>query len=41
MFWALDIELVAYSIMFGGGLQVLRSLVIITSVPLILIMAIA
>lgn len=35
------IELVAFSMMFGGGLHVLQSVVVITSVPLILIMAVA
>ncbi|MFJ7469191.1 BCCT family transporter [Peribacillus frigoritolerans] len=38
IFWALVIELVAFSMMLGGGLQVLQSLVVITTVPLILIM---
>lgn len=41
IFWALVIELVAFSMMFGGGLHALQSVVVITSVPLILIMAMA
>ncbi|WHY58508.1 BCCT family transporter [Peribacillus simplex] len=34
-------KLVAFSMMFGGGLHALQSVVVITSVPLILIMAMA
>lgn len=41
IFWALVIELVAFSMMLGGGLHALQSVVVITSVPLILIMAMA
>ncbi|MFJ7365640.1 BCCT family transporter [Peribacillus frigoritolerans] len=41
IFWALVIELVAFSMMLVGELQVLQSLVVITSAPLILIMAMA
>ncbi|WP_416825247.1 BCCT family transporter [Ectobacillus polymachus] len=41
IFWAFVIELVAFSMMFGGGLHALQSVVVITSVPLILIMAMA
>ncbi|MGE7768055.1 BCCT family transporter [Peribacillus sp. NPDC096540] len=41
IFWTLVIELVAFSMMFGGGLHALQSVVVITSIPLILIMATA
>ncbi|MEY8189622.1 BCCT family transporter [Peribacillus simplex] len=41
IFWALVIALVAFSMMFGGGLHALQSVVVITSVPLILMMAMA
>ncbi|GED12333.1 BCCT family transporter [Aneurinibacillus migulanus] len=37
--WALAIEVVAFSMMFSGGLHALQSVVVITSVPLVLIMA--
>ena len=40
-FWAFIIELVAFSMMFGGGLHALQSVVVITSVPLIFIMALS
>jgi len=37
--WALVLEVVAFSMMFGGGLHALQSVVVITSVPLLAILA--